>query len=379
MECVAVCPFNAINDDDSIPHIGDDCRLCGLCVKKCPVSAILMTDNSQKKDINLNEWKGILVYGEFSNGKLHPVTLELLGKANELALISSEPVYAVLIGSGCKNAAESLAQYPASKILYYDDERFKVFRGDIYTNALSHAINKLKPGSVLIGATPLGRSLAPKTAVRFRTGLTADCTVLNMKQDGSLVQIRPAFGGNIMAEILTGHSRPQFATVRYKIMNPAEKSDKSCEVYACVLPQESFKSNIRVIDVVDKEVSPDITDAERIIVAGKGVKTADDMALINHLADALNAQVAGTRPLIECGWINPNRQIGLSGRTVKPKLIITCGVSGSVQFAAGMKSSDLIVAINNDPDAPIFNIADYAIKGDLYDVIPKIIEAVKKL
>ena len=372
MECINSCPFGSIKEEDGKPVIDASCRACGVCIKNCPTSAITF-ETREKND--LSDWSGILVFGEFLNNKLHPVTLELLGKANALAAKCNQNVYVALAGKTCQNAATEISQYPCKKILVYDYNEFEYYRSDIYTNALEDAINYLKPSIVLVGATPVGRSLAPCVATRFKTGLTADCTVLDVDTNGSLAQIRPAFGGNIMAHIVTPYTRPQFATVRYKVMQPTEKCEASAQIEKRPLPAEKLLSKITTISASPKEEVLDIVDSERIVVAGKGVKTQADLEIINDFARSIGAQVAGTRPMIEAGWVPANRQIGLSGRTVKPKLIITCGVSGAVQFLAGMKSSDTIIAINTDENAPIFAVANYAIKGDLYKVIPKLKQA----
>ena len=372
MECVNACPFGSIKEENGKLVIDASCRACGVCIKNCPVSAISF-ETREKAD--LSAWSGIMVFGEFLENKLHPVTIELLGKANELASKCQQNVYVVLAGKDCQHAADELNQYPCEKILIYNNNSFEYYRADIYTNVLEDAINYIKPAIVLVGATPVGRSLAPCAATRFRTGLTADCTVLDVDENGSLAQIRPAFGGNIMAHIVTPYTRPQFATVRYKVMQPAEKTGDSVQIEMRELSAEKLISKINAINASPKEEVLDIVDSERIVVAGKGVKTQADLEIINDFAHSIGAQVAGTRPMVEAGLIPANRQIGLSGRTVKPKLIITCGVSGAVQFVAGMKSSETIIAINTDENAPIFSIANYAIKGDLYKVIPKLKEA----
>ena len=231
-----------------------------------------------------------------------------------------------------------------------------------------------KPSSVLVGATNVGRSLAPRIAARFRTGLTADCTVLEMYENTDLVQIRPAFGGNIMAKILCPKTRPQLCTVRYKIFSAPAKTEPHGEVFRMELAPEKRETTTEVLEVIKKAKEKDISDAEIIVAAGRGLKKEEDFELVRRLADLLGAEIAGTRPIIELGWLDPKRQIGLSGRTVKPKLIITVGISGAVQFAAGMKNSDRIIAINSDPAASIFNIAHYGFVGDLYEILPKLIE-----
>jgi electron transfer flavoprotein alpha subunit len=235
-------------------------------------------------------------------------------------------------------------------------------------------VNKKKPSTLLVGATTIGRSLAPRVAARFRTGLTADCTILEMKDNTDLVQIRPAFGGNIMAQIINPNNRPQLATVRYKVMDaPVRTAAPTGRVIFADIDRSKLTSQIDVKKVTKKVLEASISDAEVIIAVGRGIKAEKDLAMINELAGLIGAQVATTRPLIEAGWTDARKQIGLSGRTVKPKLIIVCGISGAVQFTAGMNNAECIVAINNDPKASIFNVAHYGIVGDIYEVIPKLI------
>lgn len=299
-------------------------------------------------------------------------------KSERAAAKINHPVYAVLIGGGqAKEQAQTLLEYGVDKVYVYAHEALAHFRGDVYTNIMEDCIKTVKPTVVLVGATSLGRSLAPACATRFRTGLTADCTVLDMKENTDLVQIRPAFGGNIMAQIITTNTRPQFATVRYKVMNVAEKTEPNGEVVTCEVTDEMLESGMEVISTEIVEKIKGIEEEDVLVVAGRGVKKQEDLGLLQELADALGGQLATTRPLVEKGWNDVTKQIGLSGRTVKPKLIITCGVSGAVQFAAGMDGAECIVAINTDAEAPIFKIANYCITEDLYRVVPALTAAVR--
>jgi len=243
-----------------------------------------------------------------------------------------------------------------------------------YAEAFEDFIRKVQPSSIMVGATNLGRSLAPRVAARFRTGLTADCTILQMKKNTDLVQIRPAFGGNIMAQIVTPNHRPQFCTVRYKIFTAPKRQDKALgEVVSMKLDHNNLKSSTEVLAVKKGVKEMDISEADIIVAVGRGVKTQTDLVMIENLAYALKAKIACTRPLIESGWFDAKRQIGLSGRTVKAKLIIAIGISGAIQFTAGMNNSECIIAINKDKTAPIFDVAHYGIVGDFYDIIPDLI------
>jgi len=376
-ECIKACPFKAIEVKDGYVEINAACKLCKICIKRCPKNAIVFIDG-KRPEVNKDEWKGIMVYVEHVDGKIHPVTFELIGKAVELASKINQPVYSIFIGCEIKDKANELLYYGVDKVFVYDDEQFKYFRADVYANAFEDCIKKIKPSIVLVGATSMGRSLAPRVSVRFRTGLTADCTVLDIRENTDLVQIRPAFGGNIMAQIVTPNSRPQFATVRYKVMDRAKCAENpKGTVELCTMPPNKLSSGINVIKVVPKEQQPSISDAEVIVAGGRGLKDKKDLDMLEELAQLLGGQTAVSRPLVEAGWMPYTKQIGLSGRTVRPKLIITCGISGAVQFTACMNTSDCIIAINKDKNAPIFKIAHYGIVGDLYEVIPALIEQIK--
>ncbi|QGU95754.1 electron transfer flavoprotein subunit alpha [Clostridium bovifaecis] len=374
---VKVCPFNALIANEGKIEITAACKMCKLCVKRGPEGVMEYVEEEGPK-IDKSLWRGISVYVDHVEGNIHPVTLELIGKGKELAAKIGHPVYAVFIGHNIKEKAQELLHYGVDEVFVYDYEELEDFRIEPYTAAFEDFINKVKPSSILVGATTVGRSLAPRVAARFKTGLTADCTILDMKENTDLVQIRPAFGGNIMAQIITSNNRPQFATVRYKIFSALERSKSAKgKVTVCDMSTDKFESKIKVLQITKKEKEVSISDAEVVIAAGRGIKSEKDMQLVRELADLLGGQIAGTRPLVEAGWIDAKQQIGLSGRTVKPKLIITLGIQGSVQFVAGMNNSETIVAINSEPDASIFNVAHYGIVGDIYEVVPKLIEKIK--
>ncbi|TGE39095.1 electron transfer flavoprotein subunit alpha [Desulfosporosinus fructosivorans] len=374
---IDVCPFDAIENNNGIIEITAGCKMCKICVKKGPKGVMEFIEEEVAK-VDKSLWKGIGVYVDHVEGEIHPVTMELIGKAKELAAVVNFPVYCVFIGYHITDKAKELLHYGVDEVFVYDYEELNHFRIEPYTAAFEDFVNTMKPSSLLVGATTVGRSLAPRVAARFRTGLTADCTVLEMKEDTDLVQIRPAFGGNIMAQIVCPNTRPQMATVRYKVMNAPEKQcDPSGKITVCELDRAVLASNINVLKVTKKEIEENISDAEVIIAVGRALKSEKDMVMIQELADLLDAQIAGTRPLVESGWIHAKKQIGLSGRTVKPKLIIVLGISGAVQFAAGMNSSERIFAINKDPNASIFNVAHYGVIGDIYEIVPQLIEDLK--
>lgn len=376
---VALCPFKALEDNNGKLEINAGCKLCKLCVKKGQPGAMEFVEEEAGPQVDKSLWKGITVYVDHVEGDIHPVTLELLGKARELADKIGHPVQALFLGSGIGDKAHELLHYGVDKVYVVDTPELMDFKIESYTAAFEAYINKVKPSAILVGATSVGRQLAPRIAARFKTGLTADCTILDMHDNTDLVQIRPAFGGNIMAEILTTNTRPQLATVRYKVMNATERSEEAKgEVIPLEVPAAKLKARMEVLGIIKKEKEKTIESAEVLVVAGRGLKKPEDIAMVRQLAEALGGDVACTRPLVEAGWMEAAHQIGLSGRTVRPKLIITCGVSGAIQFVAGMNNSEQVVAINSDPEAPIFKVANYALVGDIYEIIPQLIEKIKQ-
>lgn len=376
-KAMGICPFNAIDSRDNNLEINAGCKMCGICVKQLPeIFSIEETDESVSVD--KDEYEGIVVYIDHFEGDIHPVSYELIGKALEMGGKINHPVHAVFIGDQIIDCADELIAYGVDKVFVYEDENLKDFRIEPYTAVMEDYINNNKPSIVLVGGTVIGRSLAPRVAARFRTGLTADCTILDVQENTDLDQIRPAFGGNIMAHIHTPNHRPQFATVRYKIFNQPEKRESySGEIIKCDIDKKRLQSDITIIDILDKEPVESIEDAEAIVVVGSGFAKEEDLTMAYELADLLGAKVASTRPLIEKGWMDPKSQIGLSGRTVRPKILITCGVSGAIQFVAGMSGAENIIAINVDKKAPIFDVAHYGIVGDVYEIVPRLIDKIK--
>jgi len=372
--CLKVCPFEAVTIVDGFPEINAACKMCGICIRECAPGALVLIDDARMK-VDKSEWNGVLVFAEASGGKLHPVVRELAGKAREMAGKVGYDVYAALMSDDCHDMARELLTFGFDKVYTYEHEAFRYFRADVYANAFSDVIAQVKPSIVLTGATSVGRSLAPRVSTRLRTGLTADCTGLDITSETDLVQIRPAFGGNIMAEIITPRSRPQFATVRYKVMDEAPICEPHGEIVEMKVSDFMLKSGIEVISVSEKPPSENISEADVLVVGGKGLKSADDLELIKALAEKLGGQYAVTRPLVEAGWAPQIRQIGLSGRTVKPKLLMTFGVSGAVQFTAAMRDAECIFAVNKDADAQIMKIAHYCAVGDLYEILPALLEA----
>lgn len=376
--CVEKCPFGALEMDKDGIVVKDTCRMCGLCVRHCQEKAIRFEQRANQVD--KDKWRDFLIYVEQERGDIHPVALELIGEARKMAAKVDYKVNCVIIGgAGTLKNAEKLLAYGVDQVYVYEHEGFEGFRADCYADAAADCISATKPSSVLIGATALGRSLAPRLATRFHTGLTADCTTLDIKENTDMVQIRPAFGGNIMAQIAITKSRPQFATVRYRVMDQAKKvAEPTGEIIYCKVTDDMAKSRIRILasEVIDKKKS--LEEEDIIVVAGRGVRNEKDVEMCRELASALGGQLAFTRPMVENGFGDTAHQIGLSGRTVRPKLIITCGVSGAIQFTSCMSGSECIVAINTDPEAQIFKVAHYCIVDDLYQVVPKLTALVKE-
>ena len=370
-----VCPFGAISYENGKLDISSGCKMCKMCVRKGQGLVDFVED---AKTVDKDLWKGICIYADCTGGTLHRVTFELCGKAKELAQVTGHPVYALLIGHNTADCAAKLRHYGVDKVFVYDHPDFADFRIEPYTAAFCDFIDKEKPSSILVGATNLGRQLAPRVAARCRTGLTADCTVLEMKENTDLVQIRPAFGGNIMAQIVTPNTRPQFCTVRYKVFSePKPTEAPSGEIVTMAVTEQMRKTGVEVLSSVAKPKDIDIAEADVIVAVGRGASGEGMREAAKELADLLGGVVACTRPLVESNVFDAKHQIGLSGRTVKPKLIITLGISGAVQFAAGMKGSDCIIAVNTDPAAPIFDVAHYCVVGDAAVIVPELIKHIK--
>ena len=373
---LALCPFGAIEYDGRDLSISAACRMCRLCCKKSNGVCEYVEDGQVQK-IDKTLWQGITVAAEMVGGQVHPVTKELLGKARELAEKTHQKVSCLVVGHGLDSCIDELNACGPDEIVLYDQSELEHFRVEPFCAAWEDYIHFAKPSVMLVGGTSVGRSLAPRVAARFHAGLTADCTMLDIQPNTDLDQIRPAYGGNIMAHIRTPNHRPQFATVRYKIFPMPEKTQPHAKIFRRSLSAAQLVSGIEFLNLHRKQNERGIEDADVIVVAGRGLKKPEDINMLQELATLLGGELGSTRAMVETGWIDPKRQIGLSGRTVKPKLIITCAVSGAVQFAAGMNGSELIVAINSDPEAPIFNIAHIGIVGDVYEIVPRLIEKIK--
>jgi electron transfer flavoprotein alpha subunit len=305
------------------------------------------------------------------------VVYELLGKGRELADRLNEPLLCIVLGNSVKEV-NKLKSYGADEIHYYENFKLESFNCEIYAKIVSNFIKEVKPSIFLIGATSIGRELGPRIAANLKTGLTADCTGLEINTEGLLLQTRPAFGGNIMASIICPNSRPQMATVRPKIMKKLETKEKEGKLFNYSVNSEFLDSRIKIIGEFKFSDQCDINNAEIIVSGGLGVGKKEGFDLLEELAHELNGVIAASKPAVDAGWVNPNIQVGMSGKVVQPHLYVACGISGAIQHRIGMENSDFIVAINKDERAPIFEFADYGIVADLYDFIPKFLQNLRR-
>ncbi len=380
--CVKACPFDAIRVMDKKAQIDlNKCTLCGACKDACKFKAVLLEKTPAKCDLpDIAGYKGIWVFIEQKNGKVQSVSYELLGKAHELSKKLGCQVSGVLIGNKLEDQLDELIFCGADNIYLVEDPELANFQDEPYTNILVELIKKHKPEIFLCGATNIGRSLISRVAINIKAGLTADCTGLDIDPEKKiLLQTRPAFGGNIMATIISPNYRPQMATVRHKVFAPmaADKKRKGKII------KESFDSSLyasrtRLLDIVEEiESTINLSEADIIVSGGRGLGGAENFKVVEELAHVLGAAVGSSRAAVDSGWIPYSHQVGQTGRTVAPKIYIACGISGQIQHLVGMQSSKIIVAINKDPEAPIFKVATYGIVGDLFQVVPALTQAFK--
>ncbi len=378
--CLDSCPYDAIEMRDERAFITEYCQLCRNCLSVCPEGAIKEEEAVVKETPDLGKYKGIWVFAEQRNGKVAEVALELLGVGRRLAETKKTELVAVLFGS-TEEEAEELIRWGADRVLHCPDPIFEHFNDDPYVELLTQLIRDRKPEIVLAGATPIGRSFLPRVAARVHTGLTADCTSLEIEPEtGNLLQIRPAFGGNIMATIVCPHHRPQMATVRPRVMKKG-RYDDSRKGEIETIRAERLYSRTKVLRTVKEtsQASVNLQEVDVIVSGGRGVGGPEGFKLLEALAVLLGGAVGASRAAVDEGWIPYSHQVGQTGKTVSPKLYIACGISGAVQHLVGMQSSDIVVAINKNPDAPIFNVADYGIVGDLHEILPLLIKRIKEI
>ena len=380
--CVKACPYDAIQMINKKAVIDiEKCTLCGACIEPCKFDAIVIYKRSFKGQ-EVTSYSGICLYAEHRNGRLASVVLEIIGAARKLKEDLNEKISAILLGNGMNPLAEELVLYGVDEVWMIDSPEIGEFAEDVQAEIVAEILMEKKPEIFLGGGTIIGRSILPRVAAKLLTGLTADCTELTIDSKNKLLrQTRPAFGGNIMATILCENHRPQMATVRHKVMDEAQKvksghKGKIVKFNHIKIP----KTKIEVLGFVkEKDITVNLVDADFIVSGGRGLQDPKNFVLIEELARTINGAVGASRAAVDAGWISYSHQIGLTGRTVKPIVYVACGISGAIQHLAGMKSSDIIIAINNDLNASIFDFSQYGIIGDLFEVVPELIKQLKEL
>ncbi len=378
--CIGACPFNAIKVTEKKAAIQENCTLCGACVSSCKLKAIELEKDEKGSAVDISQYKDIWVFGEQKDGEVSSVALELLGEGRKLADQLDVKLAAILMGSNVEPAARKLISYGADEVYMVEHPSLINFNDESYADIFVQLIRKYKPEIVLLGATTYGRSLAPRVASRLNTGLTADCTKLEIDpQKRLLLQTRPAFGGNLMATIICPDHRPQMSTVRPKVMKALEQDlSRNGEI---IRPEINIPEDtrVKVTDIVTTLCEKvNLTEADIIVSGGRGVGDPRNFALLEELANVLGGAIGASRATVDAGWIDYSHQVGQTGKTVGPKVYFACGISGAVQHLAGMSSSDTIIAINKNPDAPIFKVATFGIVGDLLEVLPALTAEFKK-
>lgn len=377
-KCITACPFDALYMEGKLAVVKpDECRACNACIKACPFKAISSTAKAETKKAGLADFKGVWVFAEQHHGKVQEVAYELLATGRRLANDRGCELAAVVLGHGVSDSASHLIAAGADKVYIVDQPELAEYEADVYTDALNQLIAKYKPEVILAGATAVGRAFFAKVAVRARTGLTADCTALSIDKETYLLhQTRPAFGGNIMATIMTPNHRPQMATVRPKVFkmappDPKRKGETLIEALKLVAAGTKLVKSERNASNVN------IAEAEIIVAGGRGLKKAENLEQLKRLAELLGGVVGVSRACVDAGWISAAHQVGQTGKTVCPKIYLAFGISGAIQHLEGMRASDTIIAINSDPNAPIFGISDLGIVGDLFEILPMMIGALE--
>ncbi|MFQ5812267.1 MAG: FAD-binding protein [Anaerolineae bacterium] len=374
--CVEVCPFGSLSlDDEGIAVVDETCTACGACLPECPVEALSLPER-KVEGIDLSAYQGVWFWVEQFRGQASSISWEMAGKGRELADELGATLTACVLGQGVEHIAQEAICYGADRVFLVDDATLGVYRTDPYAAALVDLVQKYKPEVFILGASTRGRDLAGSVATQLRTGLTADCTGLAIDPETRLLrQTRPAFGGNIMATIICPHHRPQMATVRHRVFEmPEMGASREGQIVRQrpVVGEDEIAS--KVVDFITQEGEVNLTDAHVIVAGGRGVGGPEGFAPIRELAGVLGGAMGSSRAAVDAGWIPYAHQVGQTGRTVRPDLYIACGISGAIQHLAGMKTSSCIVAINTDPEAPIFQVAHYGIVGDLFEVVPALAE-----
>lgn len=378
--CITACPYDAIELIEMTAVIKENCTLCGACVDACPYEALVL-HKAEGPAVAPGDHKGVMVIIEQKRGVIQSVSYELLGAGRRLADDTGGDLSALLIGKDMAGEAQGLIAYGADRVFLAQSDCLEQFNDEAYSKIASRVICEQKPEIVIAGATMFGRSLVPRVAVKIQTGLTADCTGLDIQEGtGNLLQTRPAFGGNIMATILCEKHRPQMATVRHKVMKALSPDEsRSGEVIEVRVSDDDLVSRAMILESVEDAADMiNIAEADIIVSGGRGMKGASNFPILVELAKALGAAVGASRSAVDAGWVPYSYQVGQTGKTVQPKLYIACGISGAIQHLVGMQSSDTIVAINKDPEAPIFKVATYGLVGDLFEIIPRLTKEIER-
>ena len=379
--CVPACPFNAIDMVDGKAQINEKCTMCGACITVCPVEAIFREEIERVISMDKSEFSGVWVFIEQGAGQVKGVAHELLGEGRKLADELGQKLAGVLIGDKVEHMAKDVFASGADIVYLVEGPEYAHYNTDAYTIAFVDVINKYKPTAILVGATNDGRDLGPRIAARVRTGLCADCTGLSIDPESKLViWTRPAFGGNIMADIICPDHRPQMGTVRPKVFKrPVQDPNRTGELIKVPSKAKASDMRVKLLDIVEVCTSNcKLEEADIIVSGGRGLGKPENFCVVEALAETLGAAVGASRAAVDAGWKPALHQVGQTGKTVGPKIYFACGISGAIQHLAGMSSSDTIIAINKDPDAPIFKVADYGIVGDVMEVLPILTEEFKK-
>ena len=378
--CVKACPFAAITIVDKLAVVNEACNLCGACVDSCSFAAIEMPVRAEVSDPTFDDHRGVWVFAQVHDGEVHHVTLELMGEGRILAEKLGTELCCMVMGEATAPIVEELSHYDVDRIFTVESPVLASFRTQPYVTSAASLINEHKPEIVLIGATTTGRDFAGALATELKAGLTADCTGLEIEvETRSLLQTRPAFGGNIMATIKSSNHRPQMATVRPKVFAQPERGDaQDVTVIAHAVELNEDDQKTRILEWMPAEESVSLADANIIVSGGRGIGGKENVHLLRELAELMDGAVGASRAVVDAGWIDYPHQVGQTGRTVRPKLYVAVGISGAVQHLAGMKTSDVIIAINRDREAPIFSVATHGFVGDVTELLPRVISGLKK-
>jgi electron transfer flavoprotein alpha subunit len=381
--CVDACAFDAIHlDEQDIAVANDNCTACGACIDECPTEALRLPAAEAPIIVtpDLDAYEGVWFWAEQFEGQAGSISWEMAGKGRQLADELGVALTACVLGSGVEHIAQEAVSYGADRAFLVDDPTLGTYRTDPYAAVMVDLVERYKPEILIMGASSRGRDLAGSIATRLVTGLTADCTGLEIDPETrQLRQTRPAFGGNIMATILCPNHRPQMATVRHRVFEvPGKDPTRKGQVVRERALMAEDEIAAKVIDFLVEEENVNLADARIIVSGGRGVKGPEGFEPVRELAQVLGGAVGASRAAVDAGWIPYAHQVGQTGRTVRPDLYVACGISGAIQHLAGMRTAKVIVAINRDPEAPIFEVAHYGIVGDLFEVVPALTEAFRR-